>query len=154
MTFQPGQSGNPNGRPKGIVDKRAELRGLLEPHAKEIVEKLIETAKASDPTALRLCVERLIPRVKPDTGISFELPEGRIDSGDNMLEIANRVTEAVACGLLTIDEAEKFTEFLKHQRWLVEEAERKQNDEIEREERRKYWEERRKAEEIEEDDDA
>jgi hypothetical protein len=51
---------------------------------------------------------------------------------------------------LTIDEAEKFTEFLKHQRWLVEEAERKQRDEIEREERRKYWEEKRKAAEAEE----
>jgi hypothetical protein len=146
MTFQTGQSGNPNGRPKGIVDKRTELRGLLEPHAKEIVEKLIETAKAGDPTALRLCVERLIPRVKPDTGINFDMPEGRIDSGDNMLEIANRVTEAVACGLLTIDEAEKFTGFLKRQRWHVEEAERKRRDEARDEENRKYWESKRQAE--------
>lgn len=129
MTFQSGQSGNPSGRPKGIIDKRAELRGLLEPHAKEIVEKLIESAKAGDSTALRLCVERLIPRVKPDTGISFDLPEGGIDTGDNMLEIAHRITESVACGLLTIEEAEKFTEFLKHQRWLMDEAERKKRDE-------------------------
>ena len=128
MAFQPGQSGNPKGRPKGIIDKRAELRGLLEPHAKEIVEKLIESAKAGDPNALRLCVERLIPRVKPDTGINFELPEGGINTGNNMLEIANRVTEAVAGGLLTIEEAEKFTEFLKHQRWLIDEARRKQED--------------------------
>lgn len=36
-----------------------------------------------------------------------------------MLKIANDVTAAVACGLLMIDEAEKFTEFLKHQRWLI-----------------------------------
>jgi len=122
MTFQTGQSGNPNGRPKGIVDKRAELRGLLEPHAKEIVEKLIECAKAGDPAALRLCIERLIPRVKPDSGITFDLPEGQIDNGDNMLKIANDVTAAVASGLLTIEEAEKFTEFLKHQRWLIDEA--------------------------------
>ncbi len=129
MTFQPGQSGNPNGRPKGIVDKRAELRGLLEPHAKEIVEKLIESAKAGDPAALRLCVERLIPRVKPDTGINFELPEGGIEAGDNMLTIANRVTEAVAGGLLTIEEAERFTEFLKHQRWLIDDAKRRIKDE-------------------------
>ncbi len=134
MTFQSGQSGSPNGRPKGIIDKRSELRGLLEPHAKEIVEKLIETAKAGDPSALRLRIARLIPRVKPDIGISFALPEGRIDSEDNMLEIANRATEAVACGLLTVDEAEKFTEFLRHQRWLVEEAERKQQGEIDQEE--------------------
>jgi hypothetical protein len=146
MTFQPGQSGNPNGRPKGVIDKRAELRGLLEPHAKEIVEKLIECAKDGDPTALRLCIERLIPRVKPENGINFELPEGRIDNPVNMLEIANRIIESVACGLLTMDEAEKFREFLMKQRWQIEEAERKQQDEIEREERQKYWEARQEAE--------
>jgi hypothetical protein len=78
---------------------------------------------------LKLCVERLIPRVKPDTGISFELPEGGMDTGDNMLEIAHHVTEAVACGLLTIEEAEKFTDFLKHQRWSINEAKNKQKDE-------------------------
>lgn len=128
MTFQPGQSGNPNGRPKGIVDKRAELRGLLEPHAKDIIEKLIKCAKAGDPTALRLCVERLIPRIKSDSGITFELPEGEIDEGDNMLKIANDITASVANGLLTIEEAEKFREFLKHQRWLIDEAKRKQKE--------------------------
>ncbi|OGT38879.1 MAG: hypothetical protein A3F12_02775 [Gammaproteobacteria bacterium RIFCSPHIGHO2_12_FULL_38_14] len=130
MTFQPGHSGNPNGRPKGIIDRRAELRGLLEPHAKEIVDKLIEFAKAGDPTALKLCIERLIPRVKPDTGINFELPEGCIDHGENMLKIAHDITVAVACGSLTIEEAEKFTEFLKHQRCAIEEAKQKKKDEI------------------------
>ena len=130
MTFQPGQSGNASGRPKGIVDKRTELRSLLEPHANEIIAKLIESAKAGDPTALKLCIERLIPRVKPDTGISFDLPSGRIDTGDNMIEIANGITNAVASGQMTIDEAEKFAEFLKRQRWLIDEAERKKRDEI------------------------
>lgn len=43
-------------------------------------------------------------------------PKGIIDTGDNMLQIANDVTAAVACGLMTIEEAEKFTDFLKHQR--------------------------------------
>ena len=28
MTFKTGQSGNPDGRPKGIVDKRTQLRSL------------------------------------------------------------------------------------------------------------------------------
>jgi len=82
-----------------------------------------------------LCVERLIPRIKPDQGINFDLPEGRIDTGDNMLQIANDVTAAVACGLMTIEEAEKFTDFLKHQRWLIDEAKRKKKDEEWRKER-------------------
>ena len=139
MTFQPGQSGNPSGRPKGIIDKRAGLRELLESHAKEIIEKLIERAKAGDPVALRLCVERLIPRIKPDQGINFPLPEGGIDTGENMLQIANNVTSAVALGIMTIEEAEKFTEFLKHQRWFIDEAERKKKQEISDADWKKLW---------------
>jgi hypothetical protein len=38
MPFDKGQSGNPNGRPKGIPDKRVELRELLKPHAKVLIE--------------------------------------------------------------------------------------------------------------------
>lgn len=45
---------------------------------------------------------------------------------------------------MTIDEAEKFTDFLKQQRWQLEQVERKKRDEIESEERRLYWEARRK----------
>lgn len=146
MTFRPGQSGNPNGRPKGIVDKRAVLRELLEPHAADIITKVISLAKTGDTVALRLCIERLLPRVKQDDSISFDLPEGRLDSGDSMISIVNGITDAVATGQMTIDEAEKFTEFLKKQRWQLEQAERKKREEIDSEERRLYWEARRKEE--------
>lgn len=129
MTFQPGQSGNPNGRPKGIIDKRIELRELLQSHAKDLIEKLIEDAKDGEPSALRLCIERLLPRIKPENGINFQLPEGGIETGDNMQQITNGITDAVASGQMTIDEAEKFNEFLKRQRWNLEEAERKKRDE-------------------------
>lgn len=104
-------------------------RSILDQHANAIIEKLIERAIAGDLNALRLCVERIIPRAKPDHGINFELPDGRIDSGDNMFQIANNITKAVADGEMTIEEAEKFTDFLKHQRWLIDEAERKKRDE-------------------------
>lgn len=104
-------------------------RGMLDQHANTIIEKLIERAIAGDPAALRLCVERIIPRAKQDNGIHFDLPKGRIDSGDNMLQIANDITEAVAKGEMTVDEAKKFTDFLKHQRWQIDEAEIKKRDE-------------------------
>lgn len=104
-------------------------RNMLDQHANAIIEKLIERALAGDLTALRLCVERIIPRHKQDDGIHFALPEGRIDSGDNMLQIANNITHAVASGEMTMDEAEKFTDFLKHQRWHIDQAEGKKRDE-------------------------
>ena len=64
MTFRKGESGNPQGRPKGLPDRRTKLRGLLEPHAQELVAKAVELAKAGDTTALRLCLECLIPPIK------------------------------------------------------------------------------------------
>lgn len=102
---------------------------VLDQHAKAITEKLIELALAGDLTALRLCVDRILPRSKIESGINFNLPEGRIDSGENMLQIANNITQAVATGELTIDEAKKFTDFLKHQRWQISEAENKRRSE-------------------------
>lgn len=104
-------------------------RNMLDQHANAIIEKLIERALAGDLTALRLCVERIIPRSKQDNGIRFDLPDGGIDSGNNMLQIANNITEAVAKGEMTIDEAEKFTDFLKHQRWQLDQATSKIHDE-------------------------
>lgn len=139
MTFQPGQSGNPKGRPRGIVDKRAELRGLLEEHAKDIINKLVERAKQGEPTALRLCLERLIPHARAGSDINLELPDGRFDSSDNMLKILNDVTSAVADGRIEVNQAMQFTVFLKKQEYLIKEVERKKRAEFEAEERKQYW---------------
>lgn len=61
MPFSPGKSGNPYGRPRGIRDRRTSLRDLLEPHAPQLVAKAVEPALAGDSSALRLCIDRLIP---------------------------------------------------------------------------------------------
>jgi hypothetical protein len=57
-------SGNPNGRPKGLQDKRTELRGLLAPHAKDLINQALELAKDGDSSALRLCMARIVPPVR------------------------------------------------------------------------------------------
>ena len=62
--FEKGQSGNSKGRPKGIVDKRHAMRELLTPHAPALVDKAVELALAGDTTALRLCLDRLMPVLK------------------------------------------------------------------------------------------
>ena len=64
--FEPGQSGNPNGRPVGVPNKRTRFAKLLEPHAEELVDLLISQARQGDPHALRLCIERLIPKLKSE----------------------------------------------------------------------------------------
>lgn len=126
MTFKSGKSGNPNGRPKGVIDKRTQLRSLLQPHAEDLVNKLIERAKLGDSWAMKLCIDRLIPPIKKDDSICFDLPEGDLGAPENMLKIVQSMTQSVASGQLSVAEAEKFSEFLNHQRKTIKDAEWKQ----------------------------
>jgi hypothetical protein len=87
MAFQPGQSGNPDGRPRGIKDSRTALRELLTPHATDLVAKCVELALSGDTTALRLCLDRLIPPAKAkDDLIRLPLADGSLaDKGQIVL---------------------------------------------------------------------
>lgn len=60
--FKPGISGNPLGRPKGSLNKHTQLANLMEDHAEALISKTVELALCGDPVALRLCIERLIPK--------------------------------------------------------------------------------------------
>jgi hypothetical protein len=72
--FTKGQSGNPNGKPKGCRNATTILFDeLLKDNAKELIEKAIEMAKDGDGPALRLCIERLAPARK-DRPVWFESP--------------------------------------------------------------------------------
>ena len=72
-----GESGNLAGRPKGIVDKRAALRSLLDPHAGALIEKVVSLALEGDTAALRLCLERLVPPAK-DAAITIPNLQGTL----------------------------------------------------------------------------
>jgi hypothetical protein len=103
MTFRPGQSGNPNGRPKGTRNKAtiaAEL--LLDGEATALTRKAIDLAKQGDTTALRLCIERILPARK-DRPISFDMP--RIETVADSVKAAAAIASAVAEGELTPIEA-------------------------------------------------
>lgn len=72
--FVPGTSGNPAGRKMGTLNKRTQLFKLLDKHAEELIAILVNQAKAGDPNALKLCVERILPRPRPE-GPSITLPQ-------------------------------------------------------------------------------
>src|SRR5262249_4626777 len=62
MPFQKGQSGNPAGRPRGIVNRATALaQNLLSERAEAIARRVIELAEEGDMAAIRVCMERLPP---------------------------------------------------------------------------------------------
>ena len=56
---------NPNGRPKGSVNKYTALsRELMSNKGPEIVQKVIDLALEGDRTCLKMCMDRIIPTTK------------------------------------------------------------------------------------------
>jgi hypothetical protein len=104
MPFKTGTSGNPAGRPSGIGDKRMQLSKLLQPHAEQIINKIIDLALNGNMDALRLCMERLIPKIKNEP-INFELPED-LSNTENLLNSNASLINAVASGAVTVEGAE------------------------------------------------
>lgn len=73
--FQKGQSGNPAGRPRGARNKATlAAEALLDGEAETITRKAVEHAKAGDPWAVRLCLERVLP-ARRDRPVNFQLPQ-------------------------------------------------------------------------------
>ncbi len=119
MPFKEGESGNPNGRPKGIIDKRSELAGLLKPHAPELVEKAVELALEGDVNALRLCLERLIPKAKDET-INLVIKAEDLTQPELLLNINSTAINAVSSGEITPSEGKAISAIIDGQRKLIE----------------------------------
>ena len=103
MPFKPGQSGNLDGRPKGARNRATvAAEQLLDGEAAALTRKAIDLAKQGDTTALRLCIERILPARK-DRPISIEIP--RIDTVADSVKAAAAIATAVADGELSPMEA-------------------------------------------------
>src|SRR5438128_12363380 len=72
--FEKGRSGNPLGRRVGCRNKTTiAAAALLAGEAEALTRMAVELALIGDPTALRLCLERILPPCR-DRMVNFALP--------------------------------------------------------------------------------
>jgi uncharacterized protein DUF5681 len=104
--FQPGQSGNLNGRPKGSANQATILaQQLLEGEVEQVTRSMIERAKQGDSAAQRLFFERVVP-ARRSRAIHFDLPS-ELNSPADVLKASKDVNAACSRGeLLTCEAAE------------------------------------------------
>jgi hypothetical protein len=90
--------GNP-GKPPGARHKATQAAlALLDGEAEALTRKAVDMALEGDGTALRLCLERIVPPRK-DAPVRFDIP--RMKSARDALKSAGAVIDAVASGDLT-----------------------------------------------------
>jgi hypothetical protein len=101
--FERGQSGNPNGRPKGSRNRvTAALEELIEARGEALVEKAIENALQGDSPMLRVLLNRLVPR-RPDRTVEFAIPE--IKTAADAHSASSEIIAACSRGELSPSEA-------------------------------------------------
>ena len=111
MTFKRGQSGNPKGRPRGAIGKRAQFSQFLESYSNQLVEKVIELALTGDVNALRICIERIVPKTNREA-IDIEIPE-KLDK-ETSRDISRKILKAIVDGKLSVDEGDKLIRLINN----------------------------------------
>jgi hypothetical protein len=108
--FPKGTSGNPSGRPAGSRNHSTLLMELLlHGQAEQLTQKAIELGLGGDITALRLCLERLIPPRK-DRPIHLLLPP--IENVQQICLAMAKVSAAIGEGEITPLEGEVLANIL------------------------------------------
>ena len=97
--FSPGTSGNPKGKPKDARN-RATLaaEALLDGEAEALTRIVIAKALDGDPTALRLCLDRILP-VRRDRTVQLSLPS--VKGAPDAVAASRAILVAVLSGEIT-----------------------------------------------------
>jgi len=118
--FQPGNKYG-RGRPPGSRNKVARVcQDTLDSHAETLTKKCLCLAYQGNPTALRLCMERLMP-ARRQRALHFNLPP--VKTIADVAAASESVVHGVARGQLTPAEGQAFSVILDGRRRLIESEE-------------------------------
>jgi len=122
--WQPGQSGNPKGRPRGSRN-RVTLVALaaMEEGADAIARKVVDLAKEGDISAARLVIERLVPVAK-ERPIFLSLPD--TGSAGGVAQAQAAILQAVSAGDILPGEAATLAGIVEARRKALETQELEQ----------------------------
>jgi hypothetical protein len=101
--FEPGQSGNPSGRPKGSRNRVTQaVEMLIHGQAEALGAKAVEMALSGDASMLRALLSTIVP-TRRDRTVEFELP--KIETAGDARKASSAVLAACAAGELSPNEA-------------------------------------------------
>lgn len=98
--FEPGQSGNPSGRPSGSKNRSTKLLESIEQDLPALLAVTKEKALQGDMTAMRLLFDRGLPVRKPLSPV-FDIPE--LAMASTLTEQAQAVLSGVCRGFIPPD---------------------------------------------------
>ena len=106
--FQPGQSGNPNGRPKGSKNKRKLLDEQLDAKGAELAAAVLQKALDGDTMAMGL----VLARAQPPLRATYAPVEFDLDRSLTLTEQAGQIIEAISKGQLSVDQGKMLLDAL------------------------------------------
>jgi hypothetical protein len=111
MPFQPGQSGNPAGRPRGARNKTTVLlEQLIEQDAETVIRTVIERAKRGDANALSRLWGTMLPTRK-GAPVDVDLP--RLERPSDAPGVIAAIFAAVCAGELSPEEGNSLTRMVE-----------------------------------------
>lgn len=117
--FLTGQSGNPNGRPQGIKDRRTLLAEMLAEHRQQLINKSLELALGGDIQMLRFFLDRLIPKPRSET-ISVDFSEADPTKAEGLIVIGAEILKAVTSQIITPEQGKVLADIVETQRKNIE----------------------------------
>ena len=117
--FEPGNKLG-KGRKPGSKNKKTELQDQLEDHGKPIIQQCQFMAMKGDRTAMRLCVERLIPVAKAPAP-RFRMP--KMETAADLIKVLSGVLKHVSQGHLKASDAESIARVVDAQGRMIADSE-------------------------------